>query len=157
VIYGDRFSDVPVVLQTLVLVLPAVCVSYFAGNALMSAGQQPFITRLLLVVALGGLGLNVWLARAAGPLGVAIVLVLVDYAICFGYLWRLRHVGASQQVRRALLAWLLGLGPGIISLQLPLPALGQVSAALGMVGLGLICLRRPAMQYVRSVQTGITT
>jgi O-antigen/teichoic acid export membrane protein len=156
VIYGERFSDVPVVLQTLLLVLPAVCVSFFAGNALMSAGQQPFIMRLLLVVALAGLGLNVLLARAAGPRGVAIVLVLVDYAICFGYLWRLHRVGASQRVRLAVAAWLLGLAPGVIALQLPLPAIGQVTAALGIVGLGFMCLRRPAMQYVRSVHMGIS-
>lgn len=151
-IYGERFGDVPEVLSTLLLALPALSVMYFSGNALMSVGEQPFITRLQIVVAVLGLGLNVALAKTFGPLGTAIAVLLVDHALAIGYVWRLRTMRGATRVRAVMLAWLGGLLPGVVALHLPLPLVGQLAIALGLFGLSLFAARKHIGEYVRSAR-----
>lgn len=149
-IYGERFADVPVLLANLLLVLPALCLMYFTGNALMSVGEQPFITRLQVTVAVVGLALNVILARAFGPLGTAAALLIVDHLICLGYLWRLRSVAGTEHLRPVFAAWCVGVVPATLAAHLPLPVPAQFGLAVLTLAVAGLVARRHIVDAARA-------
>jgi O-antigen/teichoic acid export membrane protein len=155
-VYGDRFAGTGLVLAILVFMLPSSFVKYFLGNTLMSLNEQPYITRLLVVVACAGLLLNVILGSIFGAVGVALALLACEYGVSLGLLVRLAHVGAGVHLPTTAASWLGGIAPGLIALNLPLPLAVRIGLACVALVLAGYMARGHARRYLAPVRAGAT-
>lgn len=136
-LYGHQFTGVPATLAILAYSVPSVFVKYFLGNTLMSLGEQPYITKILLGAACLSLPLNLLLGSLYGPNGAALALLVIEYSVSVGLLFRIAHIGAGRHLPLTLASWSLGALPGIVVSRLPITLAQQaviVILALAVAG-----------------------